>query len=104
MGRVTIELWLWQSGELKGDFESLSETRSIRQESVDEGTNVRDFLFSLAQRYRPIEERVFDVHKKELYAEVVGTYNERFLRAEDFYAQILGEGDKIIIMQMYSGG
>ena len=104
MGRVTIELWLWLGKELKGDFESPSETRSIREEFVEEGTSIRDFLYSLANRYRPIEEHVFDILKKELRPEVVGTYNERFLRADDFYTQALREGDRIIIMQMYTGG
>ncbi len=104
MHRVTIELWLWLGEELKDDFQSPSETRSIREEFVEEGTNVRDFLHSLATRYEPIRRQVFDVGKSELRPEVIGTYNERLLRADDFYGRSLSEGDKIIIMQMYTGG
>jgi sulfur carrier protein ThiS len=104
MNRVTVELWLWLGKELKGHFESLSETRSVREELVKEGIRVRELLHDLAGRYEPIEKHVFDIQEKKLRPDVVATYNQRVITSHEFYEQVLRDGDKITIFQMYTGG
>jgi len=104
MNRVTIELWLWLGGELKGDFESPSEMRSIREEVVEEGTSIGDLLHSLANRYHPIRQRVFDIEDRRLRTDVVVTHNDRVTHPQTVLEQILKDGDKITIMPLYTGG
>ena len=104
MNRVTVELWLWPREELKGDFQSPSDARSVREELVEEGTTVRDLLQSLASRYRAIEEHVFDARDGSLRPDVVANYNQRVVDSDKFYEQVLKDGDSIIIFQLYTGG
>ena len=104
MNSVTVELWLWLGGELKGDFESLSEMRSVRREVVEEGTTIGQLLNHLANRYDPFRQKVFDILEKRLHPQVVLTYNDRVISPHDLYEQVLKDGDKITIMPLYTGG
>jgi sulfur carrier protein ThiS len=104
MNRVTVELWLWLGEDLKGHFESPSETRSVREEHVKEGTILRELLCDLASRYEPIEKQVFDIRKRMLRPGLTATYNQRVIPPDEFYKQVLRNGDKITIFQMYTGG
>jgi molybdopterin converting factor small subunit len=104
MNRVTIEIWLWLSKELGGDFASPSEMRSIRDESVEEGTTIRQLLDNLAGRYPPIAECVFDTKAKRLLPHIVVNYNDRVISPHIVHDQVLHDGDKITILPVYMGG
>ncbi len=104
MNSVTVELWLWLGDELKGEFESLSEMRSLRKEAVAEGTNIGQFLTDLANRYEPFRQKIFDLLEKRLRPEVVLTYNDRVINPHILYEQVLKDGDRITIMPVYTGG
>ena len=104
MNRVTIELWMWLSNELRGDFESPSEMRSIKEEKVKVGTTIWELLNSLARGYPPIAKNVFDTEAKRLYSHVVITYNGRVISPHIVHNKILRDGDKITILPMYVGG
>lgn len=102
--RVTIELWLWLGKEIKEDFVSLSEMRSLREENVEEGITIREWLDRLAARYPPIAKKVFDPQEKRLYPYVVMTYNDHVISPYEVYDKILKDGDKITVLPMYMGG
>ena len=104
MNSVTVELWLWLGKELKGGFESPSEMRSVRNEVVEEGTNIGQLLNNLANRYDPFGQKVFDIRGKKLHPHVVLTYNDHVISPHNLYEQVLKEGDKITIMPLYTGG
>lgn len=104
MSRVTIELWLWLGGELREDFESLSEMRSKREEKVKEGTTIRELLCYLAKRYHPIAREVFDLKKNKVYSHIIVNYNDRAINPHTVHDQILRDGDRITILPMYMGG
>ncbi|HOE15925.1 MAG TPA: MoaD/ThiS family protein [Syntrophorhabdaceae bacterium] len=104
MNRVTIELWLWLGRRLEGDFESPSAMRSLREEVVEEGTTVRDLLGSLANRFKAIEQEVFDIQGQRLREGLVGIYSERVTGDDEFYRKILRDGDKVVILPVYTGG
>lgn len=104
MNRVTIELWLWLGNELKGNFESPSEMRSIREEEVEEGTTIRQLLNHLARLYPPIAQKVFDLREKKLYSSVIVNYNEQVISPHIVHDQVLRDGDKLTIFPLYAGG
>lgn len=104
MNRVTIELWLWLGNELKGDFESPSEMRSIKEEAVKEGTTILQLLNNLARRYPAFSEKVFDIEKGKLHPYVVVNYNDQVISPHVVQDQVLKDGDKITILPMYMGG
>jgi molybdopterin converting factor small subunit len=104
MSSVTVELWLWLGKELKGDFESPSEMRSVRKELIEEGTTIGQLLDDLANRYDPFGQKVFDLREKRLYPQVVLTYNDQVISPHRLYEQILKDGDKITMMPLYTGG
>lgn len=104
MNRVTIELWLWLGEQLKGDFESPSAMRSLREEVVEEGTTIGDLLDKLANRFEPIGKQVFDIQQHRLLETLIATYNEQVISPDNFYQQILRDGDKITILPVYTGG
>lgn len=104
MIRVTIEVWLWLGKELGGDFESLSEMRSVRQEIVEEGTTIRQLLDTLACRYPPIARNVFDTQAQQMLPSIVVNYNDRVISPHRVHDQILREGDKITVLPIYTGG
>jgi len=104
MNRVMIELWLWLGNELKGDFESPSEMRSIREEEVEEGTTIRQLLDDLASRYPSIAQKIFDPQEKKLYSNVVMNYNDQVISPHIVHDQVLKDGDKITIFPIYAGG
>jgi len=104
MNRVTIELWLWLGNELKGDFQLLSEMRSVKEENVEEGTTIRQLLDHLAKRHPRIAEKVFDLTKRTVYPYVIVNYNDRIISPYEVYDKVLKDGDKITILPMYAGG
>ena len=104
MNRVTIELWLWLGNDLKGDFESPSEMRSIKEEAVKEGTTILQLLNNLARRYPAFSEKVFDGEKGMLHPYVVVNYNDKVISPHVVYQQVLNDGDRITILPMYMGG
>lgn len=104
MNRVTIELWLWLGKELRGDFQSPSEMRSIKELRVEEGTTIRDLLDNLTKRYSPIARVVFDIRAKRLYRHVVVNCNDRVISPHIVHEKVLRDGDKITIFPVYAGG
>jgi molybdopterin converting factor small subunit len=104
MNRVTIELWLWLGNELKGDFESPSEMRSIKVEEVEDGATLRRLLCDLAKRYPAIAANVFETKTGELRPFVVMNYNDRVISPYEVYDRILRDGDKITILPLAGGG
>lgn len=104
MNRVTVEIWLWLGKELGDDFASPSEMRSIREESVAEGTTVRQLLGDLAGRYPPIARSVLDTKTKRLLPNIVVNYNDRVISPHIVHDQVLKDGDKITVLPVYMGG
>jgi molybdopterin converting factor small subunit len=103
MDKVTIEVWMWLRKELGGDFESLSEMRS-KKEEVKEGTTIRELLDRLASRYPPVAEKIFDLKERTLYQCVVLNYNDRVISPHLTYEQVLKNSDKVTLLPMYMGG
>lgn len=101
---MTIELWMWLGKELGEDFESVSEMCSRREEEIEEGTTIREYLKKLAIRYPSIARDIFDLKENRLYPHVVVNYNDRVINPHIVHDQVLGEGDKITIFPMYMGG
>ena len=101
---VTVELWMWLSKELIGDFEVLSEMRSKRKEEMREGTTVQQLLNHLASNYPPIAREVFDLQRKQVYPHVVVNYNDRVISPHIVHGQVLRDGDRLTILPMYMGG
>lgn len=104
MNRVTIEIWLWLGKELGSDFESPSEMRSIREESVEEGTTIKQVLDNLAGRYPPIAKSIFDTKGKRFLPHIVVNYNDRVISPHIVHEQVLHDGDRITILPVYVGG
>ncbi len=104
MNRVYVELWLWLGEELQGQFESLSPMRCAREEGVEEGMNIRQFLDSLARRFPPIARVVFDPEAQQLRPYLVLNYNGSVISPYTVYDQVLKDGDKITVFPMYVGG
>ncbi len=104
MIRVQIELWLWLSDELKGDFEFLSPMRCLRKEEVPEGTAIGQLLEDLAKRYPPLGHKVYSFSEKKGHPYWVVNVNERVSNPYVVYEQLLKDGDKITVLPMYVGG
>ncbi len=104
MNRVTIELWLWLSDELKGDFECLSEMRSVKIDRVEDGTTIREWLSDLVRRFPPLARRVFDIETGSLNPDVVMNYNDRLVIPQQVYDTILKDGDRVTLLPLAGGG
>ncbi len=104
MNRVTIELWLWLSDELKGDFECLSEMRSVKIDRVEDGTTIREWLSDLVRRFPPLARRVFDIETGSLNPDVVMNYNDRLVIPQQVYDTILKDGDRLTLLPLAGGG
>ncbi len=104
MNHVTVEIWLWLGKELGGDFKSLSEMRSLKEESVEEGTTIHQLLDRLARRYPPIAQNIFDPKVKDVYTHVVVNYNDQVISPYIVHEQVLRNGDKITVLPVYVGG
>jgi sulfur carrier protein ThiS len=104
MNQVTIEIWLWLGKELGSDFESLSEMRSIRKESVEKGTTIKQLLDNLAGRYPPVAQSIFDTKEKRFLPHIVVNYNDRVISPHIVHKQVLHDGDRITILPVYVGG
>jgi len=104
MNHVTVEIWLWLGKKLGEDFKSLSEMRSLKEESVEEGTTIRQLLDSLARCYPPIAQNIFDPKVKEVYPHVIVNYNDQVISPYVVCEQVLRDGDKITVLPVYMGG
>ncbi len=104
MNHVTVEIWLWLGKELGEDFKSLSEMRSLKEESVEEDTTIHQLLDSLARCYPPIAQNIFDPKVKEVYPHVVVNYNDQVISPYVVHEQVLRDGDKITVLPVYVGG
>ncbi len=104
MNRVTIELWLWLSDELKGEFECPSAMRSVRTDRVEDGTTIREWLRDLARRFPPLAGRVFDIKAGSLNPDVLMNYNDRAVTPRQVYDTILKDGDRVTLLPLAGGG
>jgi len=104
MNRVTIELYLGLSEDLAGDFEAVSEIRSIRKEEIEEGTTFRQLLKRLARRNSFFGQKIFDLEAESLLPYLVINYNGRVESPYEVYDRYLEDGDEIMILPMYAGG
>ncbi|MGB9698740.1 MAG: MoaD/ThiS family protein [Thermodesulfobacteriota bacterium] len=101
---VQVELWLWLSKELQGDFTYLSPMRCVRQEKIPAGTTIGQLLANLAKRYSPLANKVYDLGENKLNPYIVINYNDQVISPYVVEDQLLKEGDKITILPMYVGG
>ncbi len=85
-------------------FKSLSEMRSLKEESVEEGTTTHQLLDSLARRYPPIAQNIFDPKMKEVNPHIVVNYNDQIISPYVVHDQVLRDGDKITVLPVYVGG
>ena len=102
--KVKVELWLWLGKELNEDFRSLSDMRSELEIKLEEDTTIGKLFDQLAERYPIIEEKVFNRGKQIFYENIVLTFNEKVISPYKVYETILKEGDKIIVLPVYTGG
>jgi molybdopterin converting factor small subunit len=93
---------MWLGDELGEDFESPSSMRSILETVVEDGTTVGQLLEDLADRYPPIEEKVF--RDRCFVPHVAVTMNGRVVNAHRLCDRVLQDGDGITVMPMYAGG
>jgi|YelNatPaOPRAMG01_1025707.scaffolds.fasta_scaffold11757_3 molybdopterin converting factor small subunit len=101
---VQVELWLWLSPELQGDFTYLSPMRCVRREEIPEGTTIGQLLANLAKRYSPLANKVYDLVENKLNPYIVVNYNDQVISPYVVEDQLLKEGDKITLLPMYVGG
>jgi molybdopterin converting factor small subunit len=104
MIRVKVELWLWLGDELGEAVQSPSDMRSILEVDAEEGVTVRDLFSDLAERYRSIEEKVFDRRTARFHPTVVVTLNDRVISRPALYERPLQGGDKLLALPVHSGG
>ena len=102
--KVKVELWLWLGKELNEDFRSLSDMRSELEIKLEEDTTIGKLFDQLAERYPIIEGKVFNRGKQIFYENIVLTFNEKVISPYKVYETILKEGDKIIVLPVYTGG
>ena len=104
MVNIKIELWLWLGKELGQDFKSLPDMRSELEIKLEEDTAIGKLFDQLAGRYPVIGEKVFNREKQIFYENIVVTFNEKVISPYKVYETILKEGDKIIVLPVYTGG
>lgn len=104
MIRVKLEIWMWLGRELGKDFHALSEMRCMREEEVEDGITVKDFIDSLAERYQPIQEKIFDRSRNCFYPNVIVNLNDRVISSYEISNRFLNHGDKITVLPLYMGG
>ena len=104
MVKMKVELWLWLGKELNEDFRSLSDMRSELEIKLEEDTTIGKLFDQLAERYPIIEEKVFNRGKQIFYENIVVTFNEKVISPYKVYETKLKEGDKIIVLPVYTGG
>ena len=102
--RIKIELWMGLGKELGGDFTSPSELRSELMVNVEEGITTRMLFNQLADRYKPIGQRIFDKNKGVIFSNVIPIFNDKVITAQHLYERTLKDGDKIRLVPVHSGG
>ncbi len=102
MVRVTIQFPMWLGKELGPEWVSPTDVRATMTTEIPEGTKVRQFLGSLADRYPPIREKIFPDHQLAPY--VVATLNGRGLDRNELLETVLSESDVITILPIVVGG
>ena len=101
---VKVEVWLWMEKELGGDFRPISDMRSRLEINVEEGATIRELFDKLADRYRAIDEKIFDRKKRLFSGGVAVTLNDRVISPRDMYDKTLKTCDKITVLPAYAGG
>lgn len=104
--RIQVELWLWLNQELRGDFESPSEMRSLTEMDVEDGTTVERLFDCLADRYPVIGQKVFNRQNKKFYPNlsVILTSKDERISPYSGVNIALKDGDRIKVLPMYVGG
>lgn len=101
---IKVQIELWMGKEFGKDFRVASELRSIREEELEDGVTVTNFMEDLAERYRPIREKIFDREAGRFYPHVVVNLNDRVISPHEVYDKVLKDGDRITVLPMYLGG
>ncbi len=104
MIKVRLELWLRLGSELGREFHWTSDSCALLEEEIEEGTTVRNFFEQLSEKYSAFHERIFEREKGRISPEVVVTLNDRIVDPLELSDRILEDGDKIILLPMFSGG
>ena len=82
----------------------LSEMRSLKEESIEEGTTIHQLLDNLARCYPAIAQNIFDPDVKKVNPQVVVNYNDQVISPYVVHEQVLRDGDKITVLPVYVGG
>jgi molybdopterin converting factor small subunit len=101
---VKVELWMELGKELRGDFKSPSKMRSILQICVEEKMTIGRLFGNLSERYRSIEEKIFDQTNGVFHSRVVVLFNDSVISPYEICEKVLKDGDKITILPIYTGG
>ncbi len=101
---VKVEFWLWMGEGLGKDFHSPSDMRSTLDMSAQDGTTIMGLFAHLADRYRPIGEKIYNREKRDFYPNLVVSINERVVSPNEIDKRILEDGDKVTVLPMYMGG
>lgn len=104
MVKIRLELWLRLGKELGEEFHWISDSCALLEKEIEEGTTVRNFFEELSEKYSIFQERIFEREKGRISPEVVVTLNDRIIDPSELYDRILGDGDKITLLPMFSGG
>lgn len=103
---IQVELWMWLSRELGGDFQSPSEMRSLTEMDVEEGITVQKLFDHLADRYPVIGKKVFNRENKKFYPNlsVILSSKDEVIHPHHGENSVLKDGDKIKVLPIYVGG
>lgn len=102
MGRVRIQFLMWSGKDLGPEWQSPTDVRANMEADVPEGTTVRQFLDSLAERYPIIREQVFPEHDLGRY--IVAMLNDTGMGKDELLATALHDGDVLTVLPIVVGG
>ena len=93
---------MWLGTEMGPEWVSPTDSRATMQTEVPDGTTVRQFLDSLAERYPPIREKVFPDHDLAKY--VIAILNQKGMDRDELLNQVLTSGDELTVLPIFVGG
>lgn len=99
--RVRLEVWLRFQGDM-GRLHVLPNGCAVLEEYVAKGTTVEAFFSQLSEQSKFVREKIFCSGK--FSPDVLITINEQLVPFPDLCGRALNDGDKIMVVPVFSGG
>jgi len=99
-GKITVEVW----SSLSHLFGSEAPKRRSLEVPVEEGATVADLLWKLGRDYPRFADVMYKPNTSEPSGRVSVVINDRLPELLEGYETRLHDGDRIIIVQAYTGG